>query len=67
MANKSMKILRNLSVDELKAKARELEASLFQVRMKKVTGQLSNLNETWKARKELAKAKTLANQKGAAI
>ncbi len=67
MANKSMKILRNLSVDELKAKARELEASLFQVRMKKVTGQLSNLNETWKARKELARVKTLANQKGAAI
>jgi large subunit ribosomal protein L29 len=65
MANKEMKTLKNLSKDELSSKARELEAALFQIRMKKATGQLSNLNEPWKARKELARVKTLEKQKTA--
>jgi large subunit ribosomal protein L29 len=67
MASKSMKAIKNLSVDELKSKARELEAALFQLRMKKVTGQLSNVNEIWKSRKELARVKTLASQKNTRI
>lgn len=67
MASKSMKTIKNLSVDELKSKARELEAVLFQLRMKKVTGQLSNMNEIWKSRKELARVKTLATQKNTRI
>ena len=67
MATKSMKLIKNLSMDELKSKARELEATLFQLRMKKVTGQLSNVNEIWKSRKELARVKTLATQKNTGI
>lgn len=67
MANKSMKTMKNLSLDELKSKAHELEAALFQLRMKKVTGQLSNVNEIWKSRKDLARVKTLAGQKNTRI
>ncbi len=67
MANKSMKTLKNLSLDELKSKTRELETALFQLRMKKVTGQLSNVNEIWKSRKDLARVKTLAAQKNTQV
>ena len=67
MANKSNKALKNLSSDELNAKARELQASVFDLRIKKVTGQLANVSEIWKVRKELARVRTLANQKGAKV
>ncbi len=62
MATKSFKTLKNLSKDELTAKVRELEAGLFQVRMKKVTGQLEDTASIWRMRKDLARAKTLLSQ-----
>ena len=62
MSNKIIKQLKNLSKDELVTKVRELEAGLFQARMKKVTGQLENTASLWKMRKELARAKTLISQ-----
>ena len=59
MANKNMKELKNLSKDELNAKLRGVEAELFQVRMKKVTGQLTDTATSWRLRKQVARMKTL--------
>ncbi len=67
MATKVLKALKNLSLEELKAKARELEASVFDLRLKKSTGQLPGASAIWKSRKELARVKSLAAQKGAKI
>ena len=62
MTTKRFKEMKNLSKDELLAKVRELEASLFQARMKRTTGQLENVASIWKLRKDLARAKTLQTQ-----
>ena len=59
MATKALKELKNLSGKELSVKQRELEQSLFDTRMKKVTGQLSDTSAMWKLRKQLARVKTL--------
>jgi large subunit ribosomal protein L29 len=57
-----MKALKNLSANELLVKARELEKNLFDTRMKKVTGQLSDSAMVWRLRKEIARLKTLQTQ-----
>jgi large subunit ribosomal protein L29 len=59
MSNKVIKNLRSLSKDELGAKVRKIETDLFDVRMKKVTGQLEDSAQLWRLRKELARVKTL--------
>lgn len=65
MATKQWKAIKNLSKVELTAKERELEAALFQTKMKKVTGQLSDTTQTWRLRKEMARVKTLQTQMAA--
>lgn len=62
MATKAFKELKNLSKDELVARERELHAQLFQTRMQKVTGQLTDTSQSWKQRKALARVKTLQTQ-----
>lgn len=62
MSTKRLKELKNLSKDELVAKARELEANLFQTKMKQITGQLENTSSLWQMRKDLARVKTLRTQ-----
>lgn len=62
MATKRFKELKNLTKDELATKARELEAGLFQARMKHATGQLSDTASLWRMRKDLARVKTLETQ-----
>ena len=62
MATKRFKELKNLSKDELAVKARESEAQLFQVRMKKSTGQLEDTAIIWRLRKDLARIKMLQGQ-----
>ncbi len=62
MATKNYKELKNLSKDELATKVRQLEADIFQARMKKATGQLENQAAVWKLRKNLARAKMLLGQ-----
>jgi large subunit ribosomal protein L29 len=57
-----MKDLKNLSATELVTKARGIEADLFQTKMKKVTGQLTDSATLWRMRKELARVKTLHSQ-----
>ena len=59
VSTKRLKELKNLSKDELLAKVRETEAELFQVKMKKATGQLSDSAQVWRLRKDIARMKTL--------
>jgi large subunit ribosomal protein L29 len=59
VATKSYKELRNLSKDELVSKVRESELQLFNARIKKATGQLTDTASIWRTRKMLARAKTL--------
>ncbi len=50
--------LSGLTKDELLLKTRELQAKLFDLKIKRATSQLEDHSEMWKARKELARAKT---------
>ncbi|MBC7691308.1 MAG: 50S ribosomal protein L29 [Methylotenera sp.] len=62
MATKRFKELKNLAQNELVNKVRELEASLFQTRMKRATGQLEDTASIWRMRKDIARIKTLQGQ-----
>ncbi len=62
MATKRFKELKSLSKDELVSKQREMEAQLFDVKIKKVTGQLEDTAMIWRLRKDLARIKTLQSQ-----
>ena len=62
MATKRFKELKNLSKDELATKVRESEAQLFEVRMKKATGQLEDTANIWRLRKDIARMKMLQTQ-----
>jgi len=62
VATKRFKELKNLSKDELEIKVRESEAQLFQIRMKKATGQLKDTASMWRLRKDVARMKMLQGQ-----
>lgn len=62
MSTKRFRELKDLSKDELVMKARESEQQLFQIRMKKVTGQLEDTASIWRLRKDLARIKMLQGQ-----
>ena len=56
------KELRDLSAQELKDKESELSQELFNLRFQKATGQLGNTAMIGKARKDLARVKTVLNE-----
>ncbi|MBN2032472.1 MAG: 50S ribosomal protein L29 [Deltaproteobacteria bacterium] len=56
------KELRELSLDELKTKETESSQELFNLRLRKATGQLSNTAATAKTRKDLARIKTIIRE-----
>jgi large subunit ribosomal protein L29 len=62
VATKRFKELKSLSKDELAAKIRESEVQLFQIKMKKSTGQLENTAMIWRLRKDIARMKMLGTQ-----
>jgi large subunit ribosomal protein L29 len=55
--------LRDLSADELAAKADELRRELFNVRVKKATGQLENTARLRTLRRDVARAETVLREK----
>ena len=61
--SKEKKATSSLSLEEVKAKSIELEATLFKLRMQKTTGQLANTSLIRTTRKELARMKTFETQK----
>ena len=56
--------LRELSVNELEEKARELDDQLFRLRIQKSMGQLESASKLRPMRKDLARIRTLLKEKG---
>jgi large subunit ribosomal protein L29 len=54
--------LRELSVEELKEKQRDLSQELFNLRFQKATGQLGNTAMVPKTKKDLARVKTVLRE-----
>jgi len=54
---------RELSVEELSAKAIELRGELFNVRIKKATGQLESTSMLRELRRQIARAETILGEK----
>ncbi len=55
--------LRELSVDDLRQRERELDEELFRLRMQKATGQLEAPSKLRAGRRELARLKTVLREK----
>lgn len=58
MSNKQMKEISKLSLGEITTKVREVEAKIFEARMRHATGALENTASVWMLRKELARMKS---------
>lgn len=54
---------RELSIEELEAKSRELRGELFNVKIKKSTGQLENTAKLTLLRRDIARAETILLEK----
>jgi large subunit ribosomal protein L29 len=54
---------RELSIEELEAKSRELRGELFNVKIKKSTGQLENTAKLRLLRRDIARAETILCEK----
>ncbi len=54
---------RELSIEELEAKSRELRGELFNVKIKKSTGQLENTAKLMLLRRDIARAETILREK----
>jgi large subunit ribosomal protein L29 len=59
--------LRSLSEEELVAKCSELKSELFNVRIKKSTGQLENTAKTGLLRRDIARVETILREKHGAM
>ncbi|MEI6079150.1 MAG: 50S ribosomal protein L29 [bacterium] len=55
--------LRGLSTVDLNAKATEINADIFKTRMQSATGSITNKHEILKKRRDLARVKTILNEK----
>lgn len=55
--------LRELSLDELSQKERDLKEELFNLRFQRATGQLENLMRLTQIKRDIARVKTVLRQK----
>ncbi len=55
--------LRDLSVDELRGKEKDMREELFNLRFQHATGQLENTMRIPQLRKDLARIKTISREK----
>ena len=55
--------LRDLSVDDLRAKERELDEEVFRLRIQKATASLEQTSKVKAARRDLARVKTILRGK----
>jgi large subunit ribosomal protein L29 len=62
---KSLAAFKDLSLDELRSKERELDDQLFRLRIQKSMGQLDVPLKVRAVRRDLARVKTLLNEKRA--
>jgi large subunit ribosomal protein L29 len=56
--------LRELTVDELEDKVRDLSDQIFRMRLQKSLGQLEAAHKVQATRRDLARVKTILRQKG---
>ena len=63
MNNQEWKKFKQLSVEELKAKENELKADLFNLRFRHATGQLNNPMLLKETKRNIARVKTLINER----
>jgi len=54
---------RDLSLDELRAKGRDLRSEAFNVRIKRSTGQLENTAKLKQLRRDIARVETIIREK----
>ena len=64
MASKSAE-LRDLSVEDLRTRERELDETLFRMRLQKATAQLESTAKLQTTRRDLARIKTILREKAA--
>ncbi len=58
--------LRDKSVDELNARERDLNEQLFKLRFQRATGRIENPNKIREVKREIARIKTLLNERSRA-
>lgn len=63
MSSKNSKELREKSVDELKAELQKAFADQFKLRVQKATGQLNQVHLLKQTRRQIARVKTVLQQK----
>ena len=56
--------LRELSIDELSQKERDLQEELFNLRFQRATGQLENIMRLTQVKRDIARVKTVKREKG---
>jgi len=58
--------LREKSVDELNTRERDLNEQLFKLRFQRATGRIENPNKIREVKREIARIKTLLNERSRA-
>ncbi len=58
--------LREKSIDELNARERDLNEQLFKLRFQRATGRIENPNKIREVKREIARIKTLLNERSRA-
>ncbi len=62
-SSKTLKTLRDKSVDELRARERDLREQLFKLRFQRATGRVVNPMKMRQVRREIAQIETLLNER----
>jgi large subunit ribosomal protein L29 len=62
-SKKTLKTLRDKSVDELHNRERDLKEQLFKLRFQRATGRLENPMKMRQVRREIAQIETLLNER----
>lgn len=57
--------VREMSVEDLRSKERELQEQLFRLRLQKSVGQLDNALKVRETRRDIARVKTILHEKQA--
>ena len=66
MKTKEFQKLKELSVEELQAREKELKAELFNLRFQQAIGQLANPMRLKECKRDIARVKTVINERLAA-
>jgi large subunit ribosomal protein L29 len=62
-SSKTLKTLRDKSIDELRTRERDLKEQLFKLRFQRATGRIENPMKMRQVRREIAQIETLLNER----